>query len=562
MMLRCAIYTRKSTDEGLEQEFNSLDAQREACEAYIKSQKHEGWKLLPQYYDDGGYSGGSMERPALKKLLQEIEAGRVDIIVVYKVDRLTRALSDFARMVELFDKHKASFVSVTQQFNTTTSMGRLTLNVLLSFAQFEREVTAERIRDKIAASKKKGMWMGSPPPLGYDVQDKKLVVNEAEAETVRTLFDLYLELGSVRALRDEADRRGIRTKHRPNAKNTGNKPFSRGNLYGLLSNDLYAGEVRHKKATFPGLHEPIIDRVTWDKVQQSLKTQASNRRSDTNTTGPHLLTGLIYDETGEPLCPTHTNKKGKRYNYYISKRIMHKRAQAEGRRIPASELDTVVIDAIHAFVTDEGELIANLSLADLAPTQIRRIQSRAKGIATAFNDLTSQDHRPPIADFVERIVLKPEALRIEFKGAHLRATLLDGQSRGDEGSEPTIATDVPLQLKRRGVETKLVLGTQNARDVGRDETLISLIARPWNWQECMASEESASILAIAEQEGMDPSDVGRDLQLAFLAPDIVDAIVAGNQPVELTANRLRLIGALPLDWNRQRELLGFVAKPR
>jgi DNA invertase Pin-like site-specific DNA recombinase len=313
MMLRCAIYTRKSTDEGLEQEFNSLDAQREACEAYIKSQKHEGWKLLPQHYDDGGYSGGSMDRPALKKLLGEVEAGRVDIIVVYKVDRLSRALSDFARMVELFDKHKVSFVSVTQQFNTTTSMGRLTLNVLLSFAQFEREVTAERIRDKIAASKKKGMWMGSPPPLGYDVQDKKLVINESEAETVRTLFDLYLDLGSVRALKEEADRRGIRTKHRPNSKNPGNKPFSRGNLYILLNNPLYVSEVRHKAETYPGQHDAIIDRETWIAVQDRLADNAASRRRPTNEKSSHLLTGLLFDETGDRLVPTHTNKKGVRF---------------------------------------------------------------------------------------------------------------------------------------------------------------------------------------------------------------------------------------------------------
>ena len=254
--LRCAIYTRKSSDEGLDQEFNSLDAQREACAAYIASQKHEGWACVPDRYDDGGISGATLDRPAMQKLLADIKARKIDVVVVYKVDRLTRALTDFAKIVEVFDALKVSFVSVTQQFNTTTSMGRLTLNVLLSFAQFEREVTAERIRDKIAASKKKGMWMGGNVPLGYDAKDRSLVINEVEAETVRTLFRLYLELGSVRALQAEAQRRGLRSK-------TG-QPFSYGHLYFLLQNPIYIGLIRHKKATYPGLHPPIIDQATWD----------------------------------------------------------------------------------------------------------------------------------------------------------------------------------------------------------------------------------------------------------------------------------------------------------
>ena len=559
-MLRCAIYTRKSTDEGLEQEFNSLDAQREACEAYIKSQKHEGWKLLPQHYDDGGYSGGSMERPALKKLLQEIEAGRVDIIVVYKVDRLTRALSDFARMVELFDKNKVSFVLVTQQFNTTTSMGRLTLNVLLSFAQFEREVTAERIRDKIAASKKKGMWMGSPPPLGYDVLDKKLVINQAEADTVRTLFDLYVDLGSVRALKEEADRRGIRTKHRPNTKNEGNKSFSRGNLYVLLSNHLYVGEVRHKKAIYAGQHEAIVDRAIWDKVQRTLKTNTKKRGTDTNTTGPHLLTGLIFDESGEPLCPTHTNKKGHRYYYYIAKRIAHKRDTADGCRIPTDELDAAVVNSIVQFFSDEQKLIASLSVADLPSSQLRKFQLRRKNLASGFDSPAMQDHRRLITDIVQRIVLGPDLLYFEFKKKRLREMLLDDLNCEDDGSVGIITIDIPLRIKRRGVESKLVFENRQGEEAAQDEHLISLIARSKNWLERMARGDIELIATIAAQESMDPSDVGRDLQLAFLAPDIVDAIVAGNQPVELTANRLRLIGALPLDWNRQRELLGFARK--
>ena len=275
---RCAIYTRKSTEDGLEQEFNSLDAQHEACSAYIASQASLGWKAARARYDDGGLSGGSMERPALQRLLSDIKAGRIDAVVVYKIDRLTRSLMDFARIVDVFDAANVSFVSVTQQFNTTTSMGRLTLNVLLSFAQFEREVTAERIRDKIAASKKKGMWMGGPPPLGFDVEHKALVVNAAEAESVRQLFKLYLEVGGVRRLKQRADGLGLMTKrrHLRDGRLQGGKPFSRGNLYLLLSNPIYIGKVVHCGDVYPGRHQAIVDQELWDAVQELM---ADNRRT-------------------------------------------------------------------------------------------------------------------------------------------------------------------------------------------------------------------------------------------------------------------------------------------
>jgi site-specific DNA recombinase len=294
---RCAIYTRKSTDEGLEQEFNSLDAQREACESYILSQRGLGWVVLPKHYDDGGVSGGTMERPALQALLADIEKGKVDLVVVYKVDRLTRSLNDFSRIVDVFDARGASFVSVTQQFNTTTSMGRLTLNMLLSFAQFEREVTSERIRDKIAASKKKGMWMGGLPPLGYDILDKKLVANEAEAETVRTLFRLHLELGTVKKLVEESGHLGLVTKRRirSGGQETGGQPFTRGHLYQLLTNPIYVGDVAHKGVTYPGQHNGIIERQTFDAVRCRLNGNAAERRSATNAKAPSLLTGLVYD---------------------------------------------------------------------------------------------------------------------------------------------------------------------------------------------------------------------------------------------------------------------------
>src|SRR5246500_4721179 len=317
---RCAIYTRKSSEEGLEQEFNSLQAQSEACEAYIRSQRHEGWILARTRYDDGGFSGGNMERPALQRLLADMGEGRIDTIVVYKVDRLTRSLADFARLVEIFDAQGVSFVSVTQQFNTTSSMGRLTLNVLLSFAQFEGEVTGERIRDKIAASKKKGMWMGGNVPLGYDANERTLVINPAEAETVRRIFALYHDLGRVRRVKEEADHLGLRTKciTAVNGTERGGKPFSRGHIYGLLSNPIYTGRIAHKGQLYPGQHPALIDDETWAAVRDQLAANAHDHRRKTHATEPSLLAGLLTDAHGERLIPSHAVKKGRRYRYYVS----------------------------------------------------------------------------------------------------------------------------------------------------------------------------------------------------------------------------------------------------
>ena len=340
--VRCAIYTRKSTEEGLDQAFNSLDAQREACEAYIRSQTHEGWRLVPIHYDDGGYSGGTLERPAIQRLLTDIEANKVDIVVVYKVDRLTRALSDFAKMVEIFDARAVSFVSVTQQFNTTTSMGRLTLNMLLSFAQFEREVTGERIRDKIAASKKKGMWMGGVVPLGYDVVDKRLVVNPAEAETVQTLFRLYLERGNVRLVKEESDRLGLRTKARKpnNGKRQGSELFARGHIYKILTNPLYVGKMPHKGELYPGEHAAIIPHEIWEAVQRQLQHNAVERHRNNNASTQSLLTGLMVDEDGERLVPTYATKSDRRYRYYISASLKEKSAvRSAGWRLPAPTIE-------------------------------------------------------------------------------------------------------------------------------------------------------------------------------------------------------------------------------
>src|SRR5438067_6933385 len=323
-MLRCAVYTRKSTEHNLDLEFNSLDAQREACEAYIKSQAHEGWRLAPERYDDGGLSGASLDRPALQKLLSDIAAGSIDVVVVYKVDRLTRSLADFAKLVELFDQHQVSFVSITQSFNTTSSMGRLTLNVLLSFAQFEREVIGERIRDKIAASKRKGMWMGGVPPLGYRVEDRKLLVIDSEAEIVRAIFRRYAELGSVRLLKQELDARGFKSKSWTSASGRliGRKPFSRGALYLLLQNRTYLGEIVYKGQSHPGDHAPIVDQPLWDAVHSQLADNTAERSSGTRSRQPSLLAGILFDPDGNRMTPTHVVKKGTRYRYYVSRPLI------------------------------------------------------------------------------------------------------------------------------------------------------------------------------------------------------------------------------------------------
>jgi len=348
--LRGAIYTRVSTEQGLEQDFNSLDAQREACEAYIKSQAHEGWRLVRDRYDDGGFSGGSMERPALQKLLIDVQARRIDVIVVYKVDRLTRSLADFAKLVETFDAHGVSFVSVTQSFNTTTSMGRLTLNVLLSFAQFEQEVTGERIRDKIAASKKKGMWMGGVVPLGYRVEDRALHIVEDHAAIVRSLFDRYLEAGSVVRLKQQLDAEGVRLPVRIDGggRSTGGGLFSRGHIYKILSNPIYVGRIAHKGQVHEGQHQPIVIQDLWDRVQQNLCDHLGAARTKrTRQPSDALLIGKLYDDGGNRMSPSWARKGSKRWRYYVSQAALQgDKSKAGVLRVPAADVETFVTEAL------------------------------------------------------------------------------------------------------------------------------------------------------------------------------------------------------------------------
>src|SRR5467141_727164 len=554
---RCAIYARKSSEEGLEQEFNSLQAQCEACEAYIRSQRHEGWVLARTRYDDGGFSGGNMERPALQRLLADIQGGRIDIIVVYKVDRLTRSLADFARLVEIFDAQGASFVSVTQQFNTTSSMGRLTLNVLLSFAQFEREVTGERIRDKIAASKKKGMWMGGNAPLGYDASERSLAVNPAEAETVRCIFALYRELGCVRRVKQEADRLGLRTKHRTTASGTerGGRSFSRGHIYHLLSNPIYIGEIAHKGQLYPGQHPALIDAEAWTAVRDQLVTNATNHRRKADAAEPSLLAGLLTDARGERFTPSHAVKKGRRYRYYVSTALITEAGtdQSQGWRLPAQEIEDAVIRVLADALTSPAQLIERFGTA-IPSDQTRKMLDRATRLAAVLKR-SPAERAEVVRDLIEKVVIEENAITIRMRRSSLSGGAVVPPSSENPSDSP-IELTAPVAFRRRGVEMRLVLpGVAIQNDRSRcDATLIKAIARGRAWFEELAAGRARSLRELAERDGITRRYVRRLIDLAFLSPQLVEAILHGRQSVELTATRLTELD-LPLDWTDQRSLL-------
>ena len=562
--LRCAVYTRKSTDEGLDQAFNSLQAQREACAAYIRSQAGEGWTIVKTGYDDGGISGATMNRPALQRLLADVESRRIDIVVVYKVDRLTRSLSDFARIIEIFDGHSASFVSVTQQFNTTSSMGRLTLNVLLSFAQFEREVTAERIRDKIAASKRKGMWMGGVVPLGYDAVGRKLVINEVGAATIRLIYDLYLETGSVPAVSRELERRGIQTRpRRPDVKRSryGGR-FFRGHLSRILSNPLYIGKVEHKGALYPGEHAPIIDRAVWDAAQAKLAANTVCRRSGANAKWPSLLAGLFQDETGARLSPTHTQKGSRRYRYYLTSPS----DPGPGWRLPAPAIENIVMEQIGDLLRDDRRTIDAAQLSELTSSQIKAALRRAGEMGKKLSRMAPAEQRNLLLNVVDRIVIQEGQLSIHVNRTKMRAYLVGGDAHRagtkQNADEPDHSIeiynlDVPLEIRRRGVEMRLVVAGGSTPSAAPDPKLLALIAKAYRWCSELQSGEARSVHDLAARHGVHWADVSRTLPLAFLAPDIVEAILMGCQPVDLTVTRLRRKQNLPRSWAHQRQFLGF-----
>jgi site-specific DNA recombinase len=558
--IRCGIYTRKSSEEGLEQEFNSLQAQREACEAFIHSQRHEGWVCQRAAYDDGGFSGATMDRPALQQLLADITAGRVDTVVVYKIDRLTRSLADFAKIVEILDTKDASFVSVTQQFNTTTSMGRLTLNVLLSFAQFEREVIGERIRDKIAASKQKGMWMGGVPPLGYQAQDRKLVVVDSEAEIVRFIFRRYAELGSVRLLKDELQARSIHSKLRTSASGriSGGKPFARGALYLMLQNRIYLGEIVHNRQSYAGDHEQIVDQPLWDAVQAQLAGNAAEHSDCGKTRQPSLLAGMLIDRDGNRMTPSHAIKKGTRYRYYVSGSLITKdrTENSAGLRIPAAEIEKLVSSRVQRWLLDPGSIYKSTSarLPDASTQQ--RLVARAADIGKHWPELPVARKRAVLTGLIERVEVSVDQIDIRLRPQRV-GTLLDAtatlQAVNDDETE---ILSVPVRLRRAGREISMVIDGADpfAKPDGR---LIRLLLRARRFNATLAQGEGITFAALAERQGVSRSYFTRLVRLSYLAPDITQAILDGRQPRDLTPEKLLQHSRLPLAWHDQRIALGF-----
>ena len=527
--IRCAIYTRKSSEEGLEQDFNSLDAQREACEAYIKSQMHEGWILIKKEYNDGGYSGGTMNRPAFQELLLDIENDKIDIVVVYKVDRLTRSLMDFSKIVEVFDKHKTSFVSITQQFNTTTSMGRLTLNMLLSFAQFEREVTGERIRDKIAASKKKGLWMGGCAPLGYKKENKKLVIEENDAQKVKLIFDKYLELKSVPKLKDWLEKENIRTKS--------DNLFFKGALYHMLSNKVYIGKIVHKDNVYDGEHRGIIDEITFERVQKLLYENKVDKICGTKCSSNSLLAGLIFDDNNNLMTPSHSTSHKRRYRYYVSQAIKKYSKLTAGSvsKIPAGEIEKFVILTTKELLQNKEQMQQILSVFD--------VNMQIKLIKTAKN---IEDYENPklIRSIVNKVVVSDKSVEITYDVQNIKE-LLSIISRGDEITlipqgkeiEPiTITRSIKIsQPSKTG--NILILNAKESNALEPNPYLVNSLVKCYYYHKQI--QNGKTIGDLQQDENLKDSKYIRNiLNLKYISPDLTEQILNGTQSEDLSLQKL------------------------
>ncbi|QTD56913.1 recombinase family protein [Parasphingorhabdus cellanae] len=531
---RCAIYTRKSTEEGLEQDFNSLDAQREACAAYILSQASEGWEAVSELYDDGGWSGGTMDRPALAQLLADVKAGKVDIIVVYKVDRLTRALADFAKIVEILDDNDASFVSVTQSFNTTTSMGRLTLNVLLSFAQFEREVTGERIRDKVAASKKKGMWMGGGVPYGYDVKERQFLINEAEAETVRYVFERYARLKSVPKLVDELAAKNIRTRARvfKSGRIAGGIHFKTGTLTHLLQNPVYVGKVRHKDKIYDGAHHPIISDELFERVQSIFAENRHDNALGKKSHNPSLLTGFITDPDDKPMTPAHAKKGPKRYRYYVTRTPPGDKSSKW--RLPAGEIERLVIDTIaRQMVT-----LSSTGTNDAREMEVQIHLVRQTSIDLLAMSITEQ--RELLLNCKTHVAINAGTIEIKFTPPN---------------QDQPVKLSIKAKMVSRGSEVRLAI-TPDDGPIKRepDPVLLRLIAHAFAAQDLLVRGISSSMVNHYKQRHLQQL-----VRLSFMAPDIICTIIDGTQPPDLTGRKIIRINKIPLDWAGQRKMFGFAS---
>ncbi len=544
--LRCAIYTRKSSEEGLEQSFNSLHAQRDACEAYIQSQRHEGWTVLKATYDDGGFSGGNVDRPALSQLLDAVKHKRIDVVVVYKVDRLSRSLADFVRIVDLFDQHNVSFVSVTQQFNTSTSMGRLTLNVLLSFAQFEREVTGERIRDKIAASKKKGLWMGGTVPLGYTVKDKQLVIDQQEANIVRFIFDIYIDVRCVKTVKETLDTKNIRGKQ--------GKPFSRGALYTILKNPLYIGKISYRGTHFEGIHNPVVKDECWKQVQNILHQNRYAQTHRIHAKQPSLLAGLLVDDQGNTMSPTHATKKHRRYRYYISQALLHYRTSEAGSvlRVAANDIEQPVIHSLLELLKSHEPLLSLFNNQLTNALKQKEAMDKAMAIADNWKSLSVSNQIKLRQQTIKQVTVgqKQITLRINLVGL--------GNHLGIDYSDKEFHDiPIPIQLKRCGQEMKVILSSSTHHAINNTtlEAIQKSIAKALIWNKQLVDGQVLSIQEIANIEHLSRSYTTRRLRLAYLAPDIIQDIFNGRLPPDLTLNKL--LKGFPLEWKQQRITLGF-----
>jgi len=560
---RCAIYTRKSSEEGLEQSFNSLDAQREACESFIKSQQHEGWSPLPTQYNDGGFSGGNTERPALQSLIDDIKSDKINVVVVYKVDRLSRSLADFVKIIDLFDQYDVSFVSVTQQFNTSSSMGRLTLNVLLSFAQFEREVTSERIRDKIAASKQRGMWMGGVVPLGYDVIDKKLVVNDAEAKIVRHIYKRYVNLGTVRKLKEELDAEGYVSKRRDKDQcRDGGKPFGRGALYALLKNPLYIGMVAHQGKLFEGQHAAILEKPLWDTAQDLLKENRQYNQSRNFAKDPSLFAGFIYDDNDNLMSPAHTRKGNRRYRYYVSQAVLQYREADAGSvlRISAKIIEDSVIKRLMQYLQSPKELIEVFSHLKLSAKNQTKIIKNAKLFVNNWEDLTPSKKIECLRIIIQKIQVGGDGINITLSHDGMSQYFLNeniGSPNSIKEVDSGFVISIPTKLKRCSHETKLIICDEFANNPSTITTLAlqNSLMKGITWNQLLITGQVSNIKMLAKQENVTQRYISRLIKMAFLSPDIMEAIIKGDTPKKLTIGLLR--DKFSYDWDEQHKELGF-----
>ncbi len=551
---RCAIYTRKSSEEGLEQEFNSLHAQREACEAFIASQRSEGWVLVRDQYDDGGISGGTLERPGLKQLLADIEDGLIDVVVVYKIDRLSRSLMDFSKLVEVFDRNGVTFVSVTQSFNTTTSMGRLTLNILLSFAQFEREVTAERIRDKVRASRMKGMWMGGYVPLGYDVMDRKLVVNEDEAATVRGIFERFVEVGSATVLARELRRKGVRNKQ--------GTLVDKGYLYRVLVNRVYRGDAVHKGKAYPGEHQAIIDEQLWDQVHAILRQNPRKRANNTRAQAPALLKGLIFTATGAAMTPSSTKKGARRYRYYVSMDVIKNREPSDAgipRRLPADLVEAAVVTELRRVM--RAPSITAQVIAHLAREGHAFAEADVISALQTFEDVWAQLFPAEQTRIVQLLVRRvtgdvrgaghrcPDRWRLGRHARHDGATKEGGG--GMMKPDESIQIFVPLKVRKQNGRPKIMPPSTYlpSEDRTQDPHILRAVGRAWGWRRRMEAGEFNTVTDLAKAVGLAERHVSRQLRLAYLAPGVLKRLVYKREVPAVTLLKLTDVAALP--WHEQ-----------